>query len=158
MPVTLRKGFRVSVILYCCLHLNIVGAEPLPDKDTGKEALLSAVHSQELRSIMRRLNSLAYEREYTALELQNIQAAQINKLVKMADMLANTAEKLPQITEQSLADEDKITFRAMAKQLYADTVNLKRDAAEKRYHNLTAAYKRLRQTCHSCHRLFREKR
>ncbi len=104
---------------------------------------------------MRRLDSLAYEREYTALELEGMRASQINQLVDFAAKLAETADKLPQITDQSLSDEDKITFRAMAKQLHDDTVRLKSKAAAENYRNLNVDYKQLRQTCSSCHRLFR---
>jgi len=101
----------------------------LPREDS--KAILSAVHSEKIRAIIRRLNSLAWDREYTELEIRKMRTEQIELLVQAAEELIASAENLPEITAQDrLSEEEQTTFRAMARQLH--------------------------QTCNACHNLFRD--
>ena len=149
----------VAVLLFACLCLSPAADSSAPAEDQqGKEALLKTVHSPQLKKIMRRLDMLAYESEYTALELESMRASQVRRLVEFAGELALTAEDLPRITGSALSPEDRITFRALARQLQDDTLKLKNESAENNYSNLKDGYQKLRQTCNSCHRLFRAAR
>ncbi len=144
-----------------CLNFfnNFVFAEdgppqPLPGKS---KSVLNAIHSDDVRIIMRRLNVLAYEREYTELELEKLRARQIKLLALTAGELAQTAEQLPEDIQNNLSREDQTTFRAMASQLYSESLRLE-EAVEANDHNaLNAGYQRLRETCNACHRLFRDR-
>ena len=126
--------------------------------DLQEQAILNAIHSDELKKTMRSLDLLAYENEYTELELQSLRISQLNRLLDFVDELLNRAEKLPQITESELSESDKTIFKAMAQQLHRETQRMKASAAEKNYSNMGKLYFELRKTCHSCHRLFRGKR
>ena len=106
---------------------------------------------------MGRLNMLAYEREYTELELNQLRAEQIELLIQTASELTQTAENLPNITaDPDLSDSDQITFRAMAAQLYRETRNLQEAYDAGQSQALEPAYQRLHETCNACHRLFRD--
>ena len=145
-----------GLFLVCCFIAPLSFAE---DKaviaGTDDQALLNAIHSDELKKIMRRLDMLAYENEYTELELQSMRVSQVNRLLEFTDELLIKADNLPQITDTELSESDKITFKAMARQLYTDTLNLEASAADKNYSNMGKRYLELRKTCGSCHRLFR---
>lgn len=124
----------------------------------NSKAVLSAIHSEKIRGIMRRLNSLAWEREYTELQIREMRAEQIELLVQAAEELIGSAENLPEIAAQEqLSDEEQTTFRAMARQLHKETVMLREYTETRQYEELSRGYRRLHQTCNACHNLFRER-
>ncbi|MEX2525022.1 MAG: cytochrome c [Gammaproteobacteria bacterium] len=123
---------------------------------SDSHAVLNAVHSSELRTIMARLNRLSYEREYPELELDRMRAEQIRALVDAALELDRSAERLPDITEgMEPESEESITFRALSRQLYQETVNLEKHLDDADHSALKAGYRRLQHTCNACHKLFR---
>lgn len=169
MPLSMMKPLipaRLNPFALLLLPVVLTGiltppgfaAEPAGRDTAADRALLNTIHSDELKKIMRRLDMLAYENEYTELEIQSMRVSQLNHLLEFADELVTTADNLPQITSEQLSEADRITFKAMARQLYTDTLRLKADAAERNYSDMSARYQGLRRTCDSCHRLFRETR
>ena len=134
--------------------LSLAGETKLSDDVEGR-ATLNAIHSEELKKTMRSLDLLAYENEYTELELQSLRVSQLNRLLDFVDELLARAEELPQITDTELSESDRIIFKAMAQQLHGETLNMKASAAEKNYSDMGKRYLELRRTCDSCHRLFR---
>ena len=64
----------------------------------------------------------------------------------------NLTEAIPGIR---LSPEDKITFEALAKKLQDEAAGLKTQAEETNYAGMEPAYRRLKDTCDACHRLFR---
>ncbi len=124
--------------------------------ETGK-TLLKVIHSDEIRNIMRKLNSLVYEREYTELELRKINKKQIELLVIEAAALSKTAANLPNITSlNNLDDESQLTFNAMVNQLQNISIELKGATEHNHQDEINAAYIKLQDTCNTCHTLFRE--
>ena len=147
------------LFLLCYFFISSTLAEEKANLETsGDRALLRVIHSEDLKKTMRSLNLLAYENEYTELELQSLRAAQVNRLLDFAEELTDKADRLPEISDSQLSESDRITFRAMAQQLYTDTLELKKSAAENNYSNMSKRYLELNKTCDSCHRLFRELR
>ncbi len=160
-PARLRDAVRKlarSILLVSSLHCAGTSAEDPPPgaPDVPGKAVLKAVHSGELRQIMRRLNSIAYEREFTQLELDRLRARHIETLVETVGELVRTAETLPEITEDGLNENDLVTFRALANQLYTETTGLRNAVRENNYAAQDAGYRRLRETCTACHNLFRD--
>lgn len=124
--------------------------------ETGK-TLVKVIHSEEIRNIMRKLNSLVYEREYTELELRKINKKQIELLVNEAAALAKTAADMPNITSlKNLDDESQLTFNAMVNQLQNISGELKRAVEHNHQNEINATYLKLQDTCDTCHALFRE--
>lgn len=124
--------------------------------ETGK-TLLQAIHSDEIRNIMRQLNSLVYEREYTELELRKINRKQIELLVNEAAALANIASNLPNMPSfKNMDNESQLAFNAMAKQLQNISGELEKAIENNHQDEIDAAYLKLQNTCNTCHTLFRE--
>jgi len=131
------------------------GNGALRDKESATP-LLHTIHSDQLRQIMVRLNELAYEREYTELSLDRLRAEQIESLVHEARTLVDNASRLSDIpNEEKLTEEEQITFTAVARQLYSETLQIQADIKANRFENLQGSYRYLQQTCNACHKLFR---
>ena len=153
----LKKFPYGLVLLVCCItscpaaNGALAGKEPTPP-------LLHTIHSDQLRQTMLRLNELAYEREYTELSLDRLRARQIEALVNEARALVDNASRLPDILgQEKLTEEEQITFTAVARQLYSETLQIQADIQANRYDNLTDRYRHLQRICNACHKLFRIK-
>ena len=147
----------LSLVLACCLS-NIPLAEdvmPVP-LTTSENAVLQSLHSEDIRKIMGRLYALAYEREYTELELDRIRHENLQALAHAAADLVNLSGKLPQVLPGNrLTDEEQVTFAAMANQLHNETLHLLDTDATSSYNDLKTGYRQLQKTCTACHNLFR---
>lgn len=125
--------------------------------ETGK-TILNAIHSDEVKRIMQKLNGLIYEREYTELELQKLSKKQIKLLIEEATKLSQTAINQPNITSlRDLSEEEQLTFNAMANQLREIAMELKREIDSNHQDKVDAVYIKLESTCNTCHRLFRDR-
>ena len=144
--------FFIFFILF--IYSASLSANETPQK-TDK-AMLHAIHSEEVRNIMRRLKLLIYEREYTELELEKLRHQQIRLLVEEAKSLTITAAQLPEIESlKKLNEEEQLTFNAMANQLHDVALELQKDIEANHRQELDKAYIKLQDTCNTCHRLFR---
>lgn len=154
-----RAGLVLCILLLFLRPITLTGEESqtaaTPNEST---ALLNSIHSHKIRGIMRRLNSLTYEREYTELELQQIQTNQIALMLEITRELTDSAEQLPDISPGSnLNESEQITFRAIANQLYRETRQLNEDVQKGHTRQIKQGYRRLKKTCEACHQLFRDR-
>ncbi|MBL1142646.1 MAG: hypothetical protein HND53_11500 [Proteobacteria bacterium] len=96
---------------------------------------------------MRRLKLLFYDREYTDVERQDLTRKQVELLAKETKILVNLAKNI------DINDEDKLTFNAMANQIY----DLSRKLENKFHHHedLIPIYIKMQDTCNTCHKIFR---
>lgn len=125
-------------------------------QEAGSGAVLNVIHSERLRPIMQRLDSLTYDRERTALELQRLQMQQIEELLDAAgDLLERSTQLLEIAPDSHLTEGDQITFRAMASELYEQTLYINTQYRMGHGDEAWHAYEKLRDTCNACHRLFR---
>lgn len=145
----------LSLILLTLVLTNMpVFAEE--HSSSENKAIFHAVHSDDVRNIMRRLKLLIYERENSELEIERLRNKQISLLAEEANKLANTAEDLPDIASlQSLNDEERLTFTAMANQLHDITLEMEKAINTNHQQELDEAYIKLQDTCNTCHKLFR---
>lgn len=131
-------------------------ANEISSNRSESKTILNAIHSDDIRNIMRRLRILIYDREYTELELRKLSNNQIELLAVEANILAQTAENSSNIASlKNLNDEDQLTFSAMANQLHDISLELQQEAKANHQQALDAAYLKLQNTCNTCHRLFR---
>lgn len=122
------------------------------------KTLLSEVHSDEIRSIMRRIRILIYDREYTELELRKLTNKQLGLLVNEIKHLTIAAKNIPNIKSlNDLDEEEQVTFSAMANQLYESVIELQHNSKTSHQQSLTDSYIKLQETCNTCHRIFRNK-
>lgn len=128
-----------------------------PEAGADSRTVLEAIHSSELRAVMARLDRLTFEHEYPELELDRRRAENIRALVDAALELNRAARQLPLAgRDMQLDAEDRITFRALAGELYRRTRILERTVEAGNYSALESGYRELRHTCNACHQLFRE--
>lgn len=133
---------------------SLLFAEDNSEKlETGK-TILKAIHSDQIKNIMQRLDILIYEREYTELELQELNKKQIELLANESVALSKIAANLPKI-DSLLNDEDQLTFNAMANQLRDIAMELKKESDAN--HETETLYIKLQSTCNTCHQLFRDR-
>ena len=162
--MTFKNVINISVSIYIIFSVSYsIHAENTSTDITGdikeeNKFILNAIHSEEIRAIMRRLNMLSFEREYTALELDNLRAEQVQLLVQAASELKQSAASLTHITgNKNISEADHITFSAMANELYLQTLTLQKESEANHNKALAPAYTRLHETCNACHRLFRDR-
>lgn len=125
------------------------------DEDSS-HAILTEIHSTEVRYIMRKLNVLLFEREHTHLELQRLRRQQLSLLVEETESLSRMAGDISLIDSlKNLSEEQQAMFKGMANEL--EHVARQLSAADKdgHEHDIEAAYTRLQETCNTCHQLFR---
>ncbi len=149
------KTLLLSTVIFITTSPLLFANDSSGNLETGK-TILNAIHSDEIKSIMRRLNTLIYEREYTELELQELNKKQIELLAKEAVALNQTATNLPNIDSlKNLSDEDQLTFNAMVNQLKEFAIELKKESDAN--HETETIYIKLQSTCNTCHQLFRDR-
>ena len=152
-----KKHIFLSLLCFIFINYNpALSADETATDIKTKKAILHALHSEDVRNIMRRLKLLIYERETTELELEKLRRDQLRLLVEETRELAGTAENLPDIASlKTLNEEERVTFTAMANQLYDITVEMEKAMDANHQQDLDAAYLKLQETCSTCHKLFR---
>ncbi|MEQ8426385.1 MAG: cytochrome c [Gammaproteobacteria bacterium] len=125
------------------------------DEDSS-HALLTEIHSTEVRHIMRKLNVLLFEREHTQLELQRLRRQQLSLLVEETESLSRTAGDISLIDSlKKLSEEQQAMFKSMANELNDVARQLSAADVNGHEHDIETAYIRLQETCNTCHKLFR---
>ncbi|GJM04174.1 MAG: hypothetical protein DHS20C09_01650 [marine bacterium B5-7] len=149
---------RLLVLITFITTSSLLLANDAPKKLETSKTILNAIHSDEVKSIMRKLNSLIYEQEYTELELQKLNHRQLELLIKETTTLSQTAIKQPNITAlKGLNEEEQLTFDAMANQLRVIAMKLKSEIDSDHQEEIEAVYIKLESTCNACHQLFRDR-
>ena len=143
-----KAGIRITVVFLSFL-LSAAVAEQL-------QPSLHGIYSEKLRTIMQRMNLLVYEREMTALQVQETRNETLQQLINTVAELVKASEGLTDaIPGIELSTEDRVVFRAMANQLFREAQTLGVMVDEKNYPAVDSAYQRLNETCNACHSLFR---
>lgn len=149
------KTLLLSSTIFLATSSLLLAEDNSEKLETGR-TILHAIHSDKIRNIMRRLDSLIYEREYTELELRKLNKKQIELLAKEAVALNQTAANLPSIDSlNNLSDEEQLTFNAMATELKGIAIELKKESDAN--HATETLYIKLQSTCNTCHQLFRDR-
>ncbi len=157
----MRCSLSIKIILFIIsglLPVNIsIAGESSVLQSSEPRAVLRVIHSERLRQIMQRLDSLAYEREHTALDLQYQRERQVRRLITATRELVEKSEQLPALVDDTnISPEDLTIFRAMAAQLYQKTRDLEQSLHRGHKVSVREGYQNLRETCNACHRLFRQ--
>jgi len=119
---------------------------------------LHAISSEKLRVIMQDMYSSAYNSGVPDLQDGKLSEEKMADLVEAVEELLFHAEMLSTGQPSVKLNETELaTFRAMAGQLYTETLNLQQLTEYYDYHAIEPAYERLNQTCIACHNLFRDR-
>ena len=140
----------LKILLLILLYVvSAAGAEQ-------QRPVLHGIYSEKLKTIMLRMNQLVYEREMTALQVEEVREQHLQQLIATVADLVKAAEVLTDaVPGIELNKEDQVIFRAMANQLYREAQNIGVMVEEKNYAALDPAYQHLNETCNACHSLFR---
>ena len=146
----MKTNVRMKLLLFwLILLISATGAVQ------GQPAL-HGIYSEKLRTIMLRMNQLVYEREMTALQVQEERKRHLKELINTVSDLVKAASVLTDaVPGIELKREDQVIFRALANQLYKEAREMGTMVEEKDYSDLDPAYQRLNETCNACHSLFR---
>lgn len=123
---------------------------------TRPELELHEAYSDELRSLMRRMNKLVHERELTAWDIDRIKkrrGEEINtitaKLVEVTDSLYRSS------LSGKLREDEQREFLNLSQRLAIEAENVARVTRSGDSAEITNAYHRLEGVCTSCHQQFR---
>ena len=116
-----------------------------------------AIQSEKLRSIMRNLNSSLKGSKHSDIEKRPVDEDQMSVLIKTVGELLQSAEAMANEPPDTKFEKYKqIGFRALANNLYTETLNLKNVLDDNnRFELIEPAYLRLDETCKGCHDTFR---
>ena len=148
--MSIKKSVFFLLIFFASFDALFAEQQSSGNSVETNKSILKTIHSDQLRGIMQRLNMLAYDREYTQLEIYKLRAKQIDQLVDVASELVSNTNRLTNIlNEAGLGEEEQLTFKAMANQLYEEALNLQ--------HDVNGSSQQLLDTCKTCHKLFRSR-
>jgi cytochrome c556 len=132
--------------IYFLLFFSNITAAVEPDQESVLK--LHVIYSENIQEIMQRLSMSVYE--------ENLDMEQIEKLFDNASELYITAKNLKQaLPGIDLTVSEKNIFENIAKQLQIEANNLGYMAQNNDKEGMQMVYKRLNDTCISCHELFR---
>ncbi len=124
--------------------------------ETGEPAL-HAVHDNELRNLMDRMDSLMQERFMTETQLDSERRKFSRRIADSAQDLSKTIDtiiaKLPNLT---LTPAEQATFLALANKLRQQTEQLQQQARQNHIDAIDDGLHQINTTCTSCHALFRK--
>lgn len=124
--------------------------------DTGQPAL-HAVHDNELRELMLRMDVLMQERFMTEVQVDNERRKYTQRIADTALRLSQTVDtivgKMPGL---SLTQVEQSTFLALASKLNQQARSLNEIARHNRVDEIDGALHQINTTCVSCHALFRK--
>lgn len=146
--MSMRARISILLLTFLCVVAGTGAGQQQP--------ALHGIYSEKLKPIMLRLNQLVYEREMTALQVQEVREQQLRHLIDTVADLVKASEVLTDaVPGIELNKEDQVIFRSMARQLFGEAQNIEVLVEEKNYAALDPAYRRLNETCNACHNLFR---
>ncbi len=147
--------YTVTILMVLLVCTGTIRSESGTPQDTENQ-IPHAVSSEKLQDIMHRLNQLTYEKELTPMEISDLRAQHIQRLVETAKDLVSAAEELTDaIPGLSMSFDEQLVFRDMASQLQNEAYNVWYLAEENDFTGMELAYQRMNNTCVACHQLFR---
>ena len=150
----LNKSLLILLITLTSIVSLFADDSPISKND----AQLSTIHSNEVRSIMRQLKLLNYDREHTDLEIQKLNLKQVQLLSDQAKALIKIAENIPNINSlKNLNNEERVIFSNMANRLYDVTHKIKEEKENNEHIAWNYFNLQLQKTCNTCHQLFRDR-
>ena len=132
---------------------------PAPDPDVGQHGMVG----ERLRMIMENINFSIHDANSVDTEKERLTRDGMDDMVEAVGELLYFAEFMTlNPPRRDLGENQIVTFRALASQLYTEALNV-RDIAQDYnlstydFDLLNSAYERMYRTCAACHELFRDR-
>ena len=152
------KSF-LMVFLLCTGHVITMSTAV-----AGGEESSAASHgttSERLQNIMQNLNLSVTDTNNPDNQPEDIAATDLQEMQEAVEELLFHAELMSRdYLELGLTGSRQVTFRALAGQLYTETLNIKRVVENYSSNDeelLYSAWQRLYETCAACHEQFRDR-
>jgi len=150
--------YPLLLILSLVIFSGCISGQVVAEK-TSQPLNQSSKHAapgDRLRIIMNNLYASSHESESSGQEqkISEDEMADLNEAVE--ELLFNAELMTSGTSELSLDENELVTFRALAGQLYTETLNIQQLVNNYDYRLIAPAYQRLNQTCAACHSLFRD--
>ena len=146
----------VGLLLAACHRAQVDHELANANSDTGQPAL-HAIHDQELRELMDRMDNLMHERFMTETQLDQERRKYALRIAERASGLAKTVDAiLAKMPALGLSEQEQGTFLALANKLRQQTGQLHELARDNRIDAIEESLRQVNTTCISCHALFRK--
>ena len=117
---------------------------------------MHAVHDEQLRQVMRGLQSGSRERLPQELDTAGRERAFLQEASSRAEDLAHAADRIAAVVDQTgLTPEQQPVFLGLAERLRDRALHLRRQADRRQTRLIGTTMKEIDETCTSCHTLFR---
>jgi hypothetical protein len=136
-----------------------VDETPIPDPDVGQHGMVG----ERLRMIMENINATVHDTGSVDGDRDKLTRNGLDDMIEAVQELMYFAEFMTlNPPRRDLGENQIVTFRALASQLYTEALNVRDiardyDLATHDFELLNSAYERLYQTCAACHELFRDR-
>lgn len=151
-------GLTIGVIMIMAMACSRPPPQtelPMPLRAPGT-AVMHAVHSEELRDVMRSLPRTTFERLPQELDDPRRQASAFEAAGIRARALADTADRIATVVDGlELTPDERQVFLTLAWRLRDRALELQARADRRQPQLIDATMKEIDATCTSCHQLFR---
>jgi cytochrome c556 len=149
----MKKLVMIVALLYslfACSGTNKEGQYP-----TRPELELHEAYSDELRSLMRRMDRLVHERELTAWDIDRIKKRRGEEINSIAANLVEVTDSLYRSSlSGKLREDEQREFLDLSQQLAIEAENVARVTRSGDSAEIANSYNRLEGICVSCHQQF----
>lgn len=150
-----RLAMRTPFCSVIALTLLLSACSALEPAQTPT-TIQHAIHDQQLRMLMDRLDGLMHERLLTEPEREAASRQQLPALIAAAQQLAQTVDALrARLPSLSLTAAEQTRFAALAEQLRDQAHSVRMYAEQNRADHVAAVAEHMQATCAACHALFR---
>jgi cytochrome c556 len=127
----------------------------MPPVSTGN-AIMHAVHDEQLREVMKDLRSASFDRLPQELDDPSRERAYLQETSSRAEDLAHAADQIAAIVDQTgLTTNQQQIFLELAARLRDRALQLRNQAERRQTRLINTTMKEIDDTCASCHELFR---
>lgn len=123
-----------------------------------------AESGERLRTIMQNINLTIHDSTNVDTQTDKIGSQDMEDMIEVVEELIFYAEMMStDIPNLELSEIEIVTFRELAGQLYTEALNIQQTANDYNLDNynyelLDVNYRRLNETCATCHRIFRDRK
>jgi len=114
-----------------------------------------AVHGKRLRTLMRDLKALLFERQRTQIEIDEDRRRYLARTVEVSNGLLESATHIAESADD-LREDERASFMALQNKLVSQTRALRMLADSGRSQSISAQFGAITTTCNACHSNFRE--
>ena len=151
------KNLVMVVAMLSSLHA-CSGTNKHDIRAARSELELHDQYSDELRSLMQRMDGLVHERELTAWDIDRIKKRRGEEIIRITANLISVTDELYQgSVAREFGVDRQLEFSALSQQLATEAENVVWVTRSGNSTDLVIAYNRMEEVCVNCHQQFRSR-